>query len=164
MENQTINNKELVIEWAPLYTSGEDPIIDVTARENQYALDSIKILMFSDMSSEGKVTLTTDGGGYIGEGNPEGPFYLMSLITNRTNKKITNLHYEIKVIQNSNGEIIGESSFNITDDVYGKYIEPNQGYVALLPFDDKPMKKAGTQLTRDEITVYQEITYDTVEN
>ncbi|MBC1778671.1 hypothetical protein [Listeria booriae] len=163
VENQTSDNKGLIVEWAPIYTSGEKPIIDVTSLENQHALNSIKILMFSDMSSDGKVTLTTNGGGYIGEGKPEGPFYLLTLLTNRTDKKITNIHYEVRVILNSDGSILGESSFDITDDVYGKVIEPNKGYVAFLPFSNNPYGKAGTSYKRDEITVYQEITYDTVE-
>ncbi|MBC2002599.1 hypothetical protein HCA78_02380 [Listeria booriae] len=163
--NQTSSNKELTVEWAPLYTSGSTPEININSDENQYALNSIKILMLSDVSSAGKVTLTTNGGGYISDGQnkQEGSFFLLTLLTNRTDKKITNIHYEIRVILNSSGEILGESAFDIPSEIYGEYIEPNKGYVALLPFDDKPMKAVGVSYKSDEITVYQEITYDTVE-
>ncbi|MBC1501514.1 hypothetical protein HB943_12950 [Listeria weihenstephanensis] len=162
VENQTANNKELVVEWAPLYTKSEKPMIDIYNINYQDLLYDTKVLMFSDLSTDGKVTLTTNGGGYLNIGDPMSSFNLLTLLTNRTDKKITNIHYEIRVILNSTGEILGESGFDIPENIYGKYIEPNTGYVAFIPFDDQPKKDAGTFYSRDEITVYQEITYDTV--
>ncbi|PNP92528.1 hypothetical protein BMT55_08135 [Listeria newyorkensis] len=161
--NQTNNNNELVVEWAPLYTNSEKPIIDVYDLNFQDALYDTKILMFSNLSTKDKVTLTTNGGGYIGDGEPTGTFFLLALITNRTDKKITNLRYDIKVILNKDGTVLGESGFDIPSDVYGDYIEPNKGYAAFLPFPDNNNGESGVNYTRYEITVYQEISYDTVE-
>ncbi|MBC1778670.1 hypothetical protein [Listeria booriae] len=163
VENKEIDTGELKVEWAPLYTKNENPIIDIYDLNFQDALYDTKILMFSDLSTKDKVTLTTNGGGYIGDGEPTGAFYLLTLLTNRTDKKITNLHYDIKVILNKDGTVLGESGFDIPADVYGDYIEPNKGYGAFLPFPDNNYGESGVNYTRDEITVYQEVTYDTVE-
>ncbi|MBC1501510.1 hypothetical protein HB943_12930 [Listeria weihenstephanensis] len=162
--NQTMSNEDLVVEWAPLYTKNGDTLVDVNSKEYQTMLYNTKNIMFSDIKSESTVTLTTNGGVYIGGENAEGPFYLLTLLTNRTDKKITNLQYKIKVVSNADGTILGESGFDIPSNVYGEYVEPNIGYAALLPFPDNTFRTSGKVYLKEEITVYQEITYDTVED
>lgn len=163
-ENQTMNNKDLVVEWAPIYTNNGAQLIDVNDKNNQTLLYNTQNLMFSNQKTNGTVSLTTNGCLYIGDSpdDTEGSLYLVSLLTNRTEEKITNIHYEIQIVNNASGEVLGESSFDIPANVYGDSIEPNQGYMALLPFPDSLQKKVGTTYTKDEITVYSELSYDKV--
>ncbi|PNP92530.1 hypothetical protein BMT55_08145 [Listeria newyorkensis] len=162
--NQTMNNKDLIVEWAPIYTAGGKQIIDVNSQEYQDILVATKIIMLSNINSDGKVTLTTNGAGYIKDDESGSTFYLLTLLTNRTDKHITSIHYDIQVVLNASGEILTEASFDISDDVYGKSIDPNTGYMALLPFSRAPEKTAGTRYDKNEITVQTNVTYDTVEN
>lgn len=162
--NETMANGEIDVKWAPIYTAGGKQIIDVNSQEYQDILVATKIIMLSNINSDGKVTLTTNGAGYIKDDESGSTFYLLTLLTNRTDKHITNIHYDIQVVLNSSDEILTEASFDISADVYGKSIDPNTGYMALLPFSKAPEKTAGTRYDKNEITVQTNVTYDTVEN
>lgn len=162
--NETMSNTDLVVEWAPLYNSGKESV-DIHSTESQNILNETKVLAFANQETNNSVSLTTNGCLYINsDPSQDGTLFLITLLTNRTDDSIKNIHYDIKIVLNSTGEVLGESAFNIPPNVYGEKIESNKGYLAFLPFPDAPEKATGTAYSKDEITVQTNITYDTVED
>ncbi|MBC2002600.1 hypothetical protein HCA78_02385 [Listeria booriae] len=159
--NQTMNNNDLVVEWAPLYSDGKE-IIDIHSTESQNILNETKILALADQKNNSKVSLTSNGCLYNGDVGQDGTLFLITLLTNRTDNSIKNIHYDIKITLNSTGEVLGESAFDIPNNIYGDTVGTNMGYMAFLPFPDSPEKATGTVYLKDEITVQTNITYDTV--
>lgn len=158
----TKNNLDVVVEWAPLYTDGKE-IIDIHSTESQNILNETKILAIADQKNNSNVSLTSNGCLYNGDVGQDGTLFLITLLTNRTDNNIKNIHYDIKITLNSTGEVLGESAFDIPNNIYGDTVGTNIGYMAFLPFPDSPKKATGTVYLKDEITVQTNITYDNVE-